>query len=180
MSLLKQIVGALLGLVAVIVGAGFFLPSNVHVEREVTINAAPAEVFALVSDFEAWEAWSPWAKIDPEAEMTITGSGIGQKMAWASENPQVGNGTEEIVALESPSYLKNHLEFGGQGIADAVFKLTPEDGATRVIWSLDTDMREGAPVWLQPINTYVGFFMNSMVGQDYEKGLQNLKDVLEG
>ena len=180
MSLLKKIVGTLLGLVVVIVGAGFFLPSQVHVEREMTINAAPSEVFALVSDFEAWDAWSPWAKIDPTAEMTITGSGIGQKMTWASEDPQVGQGTQEITALESPSYLKTHLEFGGQGTADAEFQLTSEEGATQVIWSLDTDMREGAPIWLQPINSYVVFFMDSMVGKDYEQGLQNLKDVAEG
>ncbi|MDJ0702301.1 MAG: SRPBCC family protein [Leptolyngbyaceae cyanobacterium MO_188.B28] len=180
MSLLKKIAGALLGLVVVIVGAGFLLPSHVHVEREMTINAAPAEVFALVSDFEAWDAWSPWAKIDPEAEMTITGSGIGQKMTWASNNPQVGHGTQEITATKSPSYLKTHLDFGGQGVADAAFNLMPEEGATKITWSLDTDMREGAPIWLQPINTYVGFFMDSMIGQDYEQGLQNLKDVAEG
>ena len=180
MSLLKKIVGALLGLVVVLFGAGFLLPSNVHVERELMINAAPANVFALVSDFEAWDAWSPWAKIDPAAEMTITGSGIGQKMAWASQNPQVGNGSEEIVAMEPPRYLKTQLEFDGQGVANAEFKLTPENGATQIIWSLDTDMREGVSVWMQPINTYLGFFMDSLVGKDYEQGLKNLKDLVEG
>ena len=56
----------------------------------------------------------------------------------------------------------------------------PENGATQIIWSLDTDMREGAPVWMQPLNTYLGFFMDAMVGKDYEQGLQNLKDVAEG
>ena len=112
--------------------------------------------------------------------MTITGSGIGQKMAWASENPQVGNGTQEIVEIESPRHLKTQLEFDGQGVANATFDLTPENGATRVIWSLDTDMRKGISVWMQPINTYLGFLMDSMVGKDYEQGLKNLKDVVEG
>ena len=180
MSLLKKIVGALLSLIIVLFGAGFLLPSNVHVERELIINASPADVFALVSDFKAWDAWSPWAKIDPAAEMTITGSGMGQTMTWASKDPQVGNGTQEIVEIESPRYLKTQLEFDGQGVANAAFNLTPENGATRINWSLDTDMREGTPVWMQPINTYLGFFMDSMVGKDYEQGLKNLKDIMEG
>ena len=40
-------------------------------------------------------------------------------------------------------------------------------------------MREGVPVYMQPISTYMGFFMDAMVGKDYEKGLANLKRAAE-
>ena len=41
-------------------------PSEFHVER--TAMAAPqATVFDQVSDFHKWDAWSPWAKLDPNA-----------------------------------------------------------------------------------------------------------------
>lgn len=179
MSFVTKAIGILVSLVLLVFGAGFILPSQVHIERNVTINAAPEEVFALVSDFHAWEAWSPWAKLDPNAEMNISGLGLGQTMAWSSDHPQVGKGTQEITAIEAPHLLKTHLVFAGQGLADATFVLTPAGEATAVTWSLDTNMREGVSVPMQPINTYLGFMMDSMVGQDYETGLHNLKIAAE-
>lgn len=179
MSLLKKIAGVLLGFILLVVGVGFILPSHVHVEREITINAAPEVVFASIGDLNAWDAWSPWAKLDPEATMTIQGSGVGQTMTWSSENPQVGSGSQAIVSLDAPNYLQTYLDFGDNGTAEAAFTLSDEDGQTRVVWSLDSDMRAGVPLLQQPINTYFGFLMDSMVGKDYEAGLANLKAVVE-
>ncbi|PSN18803.1 hypothetical protein C7271_10630 [filamentous cyanobacterium CCP5] len=179
MSILVKSIGAIVAVVVLAFGAGFLLPSQVHVERSILVDAPLAAVFSKISDFQQWDAWSPWAQLDPDASMTISGSGVGQTMSWSSENPQVGEGTQEVVALESPNYLKTHLNFGHQGGADAAFSLTPEADATRVLWSLDTDMREGVPLLGQPLSTYFGFFMDSMIGTDYETGLQNLKQVVE-
>ena len=180
MSFLRKGLIVLLALVAVTVIGGFVLPSTVHVERQALINASPDEVFAEVSDFNKWEDWSPWAKIDPDATMTITGKGLGQKMAWASDNPEVGNGTQEITQLEAPRLLKTHLDFGDMGMSDAMFTLEPSEGKTLVTWGLDTDMREGVPLLQQPISTYFGFLMDKMVGSQYEEGLASLKKVVEG
>ena len=179
MSKVLKVLAAIAGVLAIAYGLGFVMPSQVHVERAIAIEAPAEDVFASISDFEAWEAWSPWAKLDPDATMTVMGSGLGQKMVWASDDPEVGEGSQEITALEAPNVLKTHLEFNGQGIADASFELIPRDGVTEVIWSLDSDMREGVPVLAQPISTYFGFAMDSMVGRDYESGLQNLKAVVE-
>ena len=180
MSLLMKAVGALLAIAALAFGAGFLLPSTLHVERDIVIDATPEHVFALISDFHNWDAWSPWANLDPDADMQIAGAGVGQTMIWSSENPQVGSGSQTIVRLDKPETLMTHLDFGDNGMADATFTLTSEDGQTHVVWSLDTDMREGVPVFKQPINTYLGFAMDAMVGKDYEAGLSNLKTVAEG
>ncbi|MEM9450406.1 MAG: SRPBCC family protein [Cyanobacteria bacterium P01_E01_bin.6] len=180
MVLLTKIFGVLVGLIVVVVGAGLVLPSTVHVEREIVINAQPDDVFALISDFNEWDAWSPWAKLDPDADMTIEGgAGIGQTMSWSSENPQVGSGSQEIVAMDAPNSLKTYLDLGEMGVADASFALIPENDGTRVVWSLDTDSRERVPLVKQPISTYFGFFMDAMLGGDYETGLQNLKSLAE-
>jgi uncharacterized protein YndB with AHSA1/START domain len=172
----------LLFVLVLLVGAialSFFLPSQVHVERKTLINASPEQVFAQVSDFNAWQAWSPWAKIDPNAKMNIQGSGLGQTMTWQSENPKVGNGSQKITQLDSPRKLITHLDFEDMGSSDASFVLEPTDGKTLVTWSLDTDMREGVPLVKKPMNTYFGFFMDSMLGKTYEEGLANLKAVVE-
>ncbi|MBE9099040.1 SRPBCC family protein [Vacuolonema iberomarrocanum] len=180
MARLKAIAGALFGLVVLVFGLGFVLPSHNHVQRDILINAEPEVVFAQISDFHAWENWSPWANIDPNASMSIEGKGIGQIMAWASEDPQVGTGTQEIVELDAPRHLSTHLEFGDQGNADATFELQPDAGQTRIVWSLDFDSREGVPLWQQPVSTYVSYAMDMMIGSSYETGLQNLKAVVEG
>jgi hypothetical protein len=166
MSLLTKIAGAIVGILIVVVGVGFILPSQIHVERDIVIDATPAELFPLVSDFNAWDAWSPWALRDPNATMEVPGSGLGQTMTWSSENPEVGQGSQTITEITAPHYVKTHLDFGEQGLADAAFNLVPEDGQTRVIWSLDTNMREGVPRLKQPISTYFGFFMDSMIGNE--------------
>ena len=80
MSPVNKILSVFLIVIALIIGVGLILPSKMHVERQITINTKPKEVFALVSSFQDWDSWSLWAQIDPEAEMTITGSGVGQKM----------------------------------------------------------------------------------------------------
>ena len=180
MKVLRNIIGGLVGLAVVLFGIGFALPSDAHVERATTINASSSEVYDLISNFEAWEKWSPWAAIDPDAKMTITGSGLGQTMAWSSDNPQVGKGSQEIIELDPNRHLKTHLEFDGQGVAEATFDLVTEDDATRVVWSLDSHMSEDMPVYFKPINNYLGLLLDSLVGKDYETGLANLKQVAEG
>ncbi|MEA5464705.1 SRPBCC family protein [Leptothoe sp. PORK10 BA2] len=174
-----KVIGGLVTTVLLAFVAGFIIPSQVHVERSLLINAPPTEIYSMVSDLGQWDAWSPWAKMDPDAEMIISGQGVGQTMEWHSEDPQVGNGTQEIIALESPNYVNTHLDFGDQGMADALLKLTPQENGTLVSWSLDTDMRAGVPPLMQPISTYFGFMMDSMIGKDYEQGLSNLKTLAE-
>ena len=111
---LKRIVSVLGSLLVAIVIVGLILPSKVHVERKITVNAQPQEVYSLIANFEEWNKWSPWAKIDPEAEFTVIGDGLGQKMIWSSEDPRVGKGSQEIVALDAPKQINTHLDLASR------------------------------------------------------------------
>src|SRR5262245_65896839 len=65
-------------------------PAEFHVARTASV-AAPAEaVFAQVNELKKWEAWSPWAKIDPAMKQTYEGpaTGTGASSRWAG-NSQV-------------------------------------------------------------------------------------------
>ncbi|MEM9219552.1 MAG: SRPBCC family protein [Cyanobacteria bacterium P01_F01_bin.150] len=177
----------LVSLLIVFWSVGFALPSTAHVERDIIINAPPAEVYELISDFKQWGQWSPWARLDPEVELAISGSGLGQTMMWASDNPQVGSGQQEIIELERDRQLKTHIEFDGQGVANATFELTAAlnetDGVvtkgTKVVWSLDSTVNDKAPFFFKPINNYFGLLLDSLVGKDYETGLANIKQIAE-
>ena len=179
MSILLKIVSIFAGVITLLMGVGFTLPGQAHVERDILIGAPAAEVFPYISDFRAWENWSPWAKIDPNAEFTLSGSGLGQRMEWASDNADVGHGSQEVISFEAPSSMKTHLEFEGQGVADATFSLEESNGQTRVSWSLDSNMSENTPLLLKPISNYFAAMMDSLVGPQYEAGLASLKNLVE-
>ncbi|MBY0423494.1 MAG: SRPBCC family protein [Parvularculaceae bacterium] len=176
---MRRILIGVFAFAVIVVGLGFLLPDRVHVERSVMINAPREEVFARVADFRRWNEWSPWADLDPKTAYEISGSGLGSRMVWSSTNPKVGSGSQEIVGYEPPSVLKTKLDFGGNGGGEATMTLIDEHGATKVVWTLDTRMRAGVPVYMQPVGTYMGFFMDGMIGKDYEKGLAKLKAAAE-
>ncbi|MEM9055996.1 MAG: SRPBCC family protein [Pseudomonadota bacterium] len=175
MKLVKGIAFMLVAIVALFFAVGAFLPSTSHVERSVTIDARPAEVFVWLNDFKKFNEWSPWAGIDPNTQYTFEGpaSGVGSIMRWTSDHPDVGNGMQKIVASESPRRLVTDLDFGGMGAPTATFELEPEGQATRVTWMLDSDFG-----W-NIVFRYFGLMMDTWVGTSYEEGLDNLKRVVE-
>lgn len=178
--MIGKILGGLAAIVVIVIALGFVLPDRAELQREVVIDAPQEEVFALISDFNEWDKWSPWAKIDPDAEFSLSGEGVGQKMSWKSDHPDVGNGSQEIGALEAPNKMTTLLDFGEMGRASAHFTLSPADnGGTKVVWSFESNMREGVPMHMKPMSTYMGFFMETFLGPAYEEGLANLKSVAE-
>ena len=179
MKILLKMLGIFAGVITLLMGFGFTLPGQAHVERDIVISASATDVFPYISHFEEWNNWSPWAKVDPNADFVLTGSGVDQRMEWASDNPDVGQGSQEVTTLESPTLMKTHLNFEGQGIADASFHLQEQDGKTLVTWSLDSDMSEKTPLLLKPITNYFAVMMDGMIGPQYEIGLRNLKNLVE-
>ena len=168
----------LIGIVAVIVLlilVGFALPRVVHVERSITVKAPAEQIWSHIADFKAFNCWSPWFGIDPKTAYTFSGTPgeVGSKMVWKSEHPNVGNGTQEVAAVDKPKRLDTELDFGAQGKAKAAFSLAADGEATKVTWSLDSDMGAG------PIGRWFGLMMDGMIGPDYEKGLAKLKLVAE-
>ncbi|NJN24474.1 MAG: SRPBCC family protein [Acaryochloridaceae cyanobacterium RL_2_7] len=179
MSKLLKILGVFAGVVTLLMGFGFLLPGQAHVERDILIAANPEQIFPYIGDFHAWNNWSPWAKMDSNAEFSLTGEGLGQRMEWKSDNPDVGDGAQEVIAFEAPKMMKTHLEFEGQGMADATFDLQPQNDGTLVTWSLDSNLSEKTPFLLKPISNYFAVMMDSMVGPQYEIGLSSLKKLVE-
>src|SRR5262245_50581987 len=66
-------------------------PAEYRITRSATIAAPPAEVFPQVNNLHKWEAWSPWAKLDPAAKNSFEGpsEGTGAIFRW-SGNDQIG------------------------------------------------------------------------------------------
>ena len=92
--MLKKILTALAAIVVIFVIVVALQPADFRVERTTTIAAPQAELFAQVNDFHKWDAWSPWAKLDPDAKITFDGpqSGQGTVMTWVPATTRSAKG----------------------------------------------------------------------------------------
>ena len=173
--MIKKIVIGLAVLVAVLAAGAYVLPRQIHVERSITIDAPPETVFDLVNSFQRSAEWSPWHERDPNMAVSLDGpvAGVGAKMSWSSNNPQVGRGSQEIITSEPSTYVRSRLSFDGQQGAESFFNLTRVDDGTEVVWGFETDLG------MNPLCRYMGLLMDRWVGGDFERGLEKLKGIAE-
>ena len=169
----------LLGVAVVILGFVILVasrPADFRVTRTTLVSAPTPVVFDQVNDFHRWDAWSPWAKIDPAMKTTFAGSpsGTGAIYSW-SGNREVGDGRMTITDSRPHDHLGFKIEFLKPFAATnaAEFTFTPEAGQTRVTWS----MFGKCNFMLKGMSLFAS--MDKMVGGDFEKGLAQLKAVAE-
>lgn len=165
---------AVLVILLVVVIAG--RPDEFKVTRAATISAPPEKIFPHVNDLYAWEAWSPWAKLDPNAKNSFAGpaAGVGAAMAWDG-NKKVGAGRMTITTSRANELVGLKLEFLRPFKATNTAEFTFKSGGhqTAVTWSMSGQSNFFFKVF--------GLFMDcdKMVGKDFEKGLASLKSVAE-
>jgi hypothetical protein len=151
-------------------------PDEFVVSRSAKISAAPAVVFAQVNDFHKWEAWSPWAKMDPACKNSFDGApaGKGAGFAWDG-NKKVGAGRMTIIESHPSDLILIKLEFlkPFKATNTAEFTFQPAGTQTVVTWSMFGKNNFFFKVF--------GLFMDcdKMVGKDFEKGLAAIKSIVE-
>ncbi len=174
MKAFKIVIAIVIGIPVLFVALGTVLPTQTHVERDITIDAPQGVVFHLVSQHRQFQKWSPWAKMDPKMKVNFSGPdiGVGSMMAW-SGNQDVGSGTSVFTEYIPNSRAVTSLDFGqmGGGIAAYDLELVGTN-QTKVTWGFDTRHRNF-------IEKYFGLMMDSMLGAVYEEGLAELKTLAE-
>ena len=151
-------------------------PGEFRVTRSVAISAPPEEAFGNVNDFHCWEAWSPWAKLDPTARNDYQGpsAGAGAIFAWVG-NRKVGEGRMTITDSQPCSLIRIRLDFlkpfKNTGVAEFTFK--PQGGQTLVSWSMTSKQNFVCKAASMVMN------MDKMLGGQFDSGLAQLKAVSE-
>ena len=149
-------------------------PADFRIVRSAVIPAFPAAVFAEVNDLHRWEAWSPWARMDPDAVNTFTGaeSGVGSSFHWKG-NRQVGEGVMTIVESDPARRVGIRLDFlkpfKTTNIAEFTFASKGEE--TLVTWSMTGRNNFASKTFGIVVNC------DKMIGGMFESGLANLKTV---
>lgn len=165
---------AFIAILFIVVTAG--QPCEFKVSRSAKIAAPPEKIFPRINDLHKWEAWSPWAKLDPNAKNSFSGpdAGAGAAMAWDG-NKKIGAGRMTITESLANELIRFRLEFirPFQATNTAEFTFRSEAGQTVVVWTMAGRSNLFSKIF--------GLFMNceDMCGRDFEKGLATLKTLAE-
>ena len=162
--------------VAALFGFAATRPDSFSVQHSAVIKAPPEKIHGLINAFTNWPRWSPWEKLDPAMQRTLTGppAGVGSAYAW-SGNSEAGAGRMEITDSQVPGKVTIKLDFikPFEGHNTAEFTLVPQGDGTEVRWR----MFGPSPFITKLMGVFVS--MDSLIGKDFEAGLANLKAEAE-
>lgn len=151
-------------------------PGDFRVARSATMDAAPAAVFAQVNDFHNWEAWSPWAKLDPACKNEYEGpsAGTGAIFKW-NGNDQVGAGQMTLLDSRPSERIRIKLDFFRPfpSTCNVEFTFKPDGKRTGVTWTMAGDKDYMSKAFCMFMN------MDQMIGGDFERGLAQMKAIAE-
>jgi hypothetical protein len=173
MKLLLRIIAGLAIVVLLLVLVAFLFPREYRIERALVMKAKPETVLPQIADLRAWKSWSAWHERDPNMKLSYSAqtTGIGAWSAWDSKKE--GNGKMTIMG-QAPSKVDYELEFVDVGMkALGTMELAPDPGGVRVVWSTTGDLG------MNPVNRWFGLFLDKLIGTDFERGLANLKRIVE-
>ncbi len=174
--MIRKILAGIALVVALFAAYVALLAPDVYFERTVTIAAPAPVVFEQVNDFRKWEAWSPWAKLDPNSKAEFSGpaSGAGTVMKW-SGNDKVGEGKMTLVESRPAEAINIRVDFVKpfEGSSNSNFTFRPDGNQTRVTWAVTGE------------NNFIGRAMCVLMNMRKEmettmdQGLASMKRVAE-
>lgn len=147
-----------------------------RVSRAITIHALPEAIFPLINDFHRWNAWSPWADLDPAMKQTFEGSPAGEGAGYLWQgNSRVGEGRMTLIQSRPVDLLRIRLQFAQPIRAEnlAEFTLQPQGLDTVVTWTMTGKNN----FLLKAVRLVMN--MDKMLGRDFENGLARMKEAAE-
>ncbi|MGC9341992.1 MAG: SRPBCC family protein [Bacteroidales bacterium] len=174
MKVLKWIFIIVGGIVTAALIIALFLPKKVNVTSSIDIDQSPAKVFHSVALFNNREAWDPWVSEDSTTRVDIfpRAEYVGSTYEWEGE--AVGTGKMQVDSIAYAEYISSRIWFGGQPEpAKVSWEFTPVNGNTNVKWGFHADAS-------YPLGRLFLNLMKGSLQDDLDKGLQNLKNFLDG
>ena len=177
--MLKKILIAFVVLVVAFLVVVAMQPSEFRITRSATMSAPVTNVFSQVNNFHNWEAWSPWAKLDPAMKQTYEGpeAGAGAIYSWDG-NSEVGAGRMTLLESRTNELIRIKLEFlrPFESVNSTDFSFQPQgekSDQTTVTWTMDGKNNFVSKAFCLFMD------MDKMVGGDFEKGLAQMKALVE-
>ncbi|GAA0878775.1 hypothetical protein GCM10009119_17430 [Algoriphagus jejuensis] len=178
MKILKILGIIVLILIGVPLIVALFVPTDYGASRAIVIDRPLDEVYDFAKYLKNQNQYGKWNLMDPEMEHYYEGEDgtVGFVSGWKSDNPEVGHGEQEIIAMQEGKRIDFELRFFDpfESTDKAYMTFSEIDaGQTEVAWGFDGKMA-------YPMNLMVPMMgMEEMIGNDFQTGLDNLKRLLE-
>ena len=157
---------------------GLFIKKEYSVVRKVVVNKPKSMVFGYLKLLKNQNDFSVWATMDPNMKKEFRGTDgtAGFVSAWDSQNKNVGKGEQEILKViegEKVNYVIRFIKPFEATNYSTMSTSSVTENQTKVTWEFSAKMK-------YPMNLMLLFMnMEKMIGNDLEKGLLNLKALLE-
>lgn len=178
MKILKTILFIFLGLIALVFLVAAFIDGKTQYEKSVVINAPVEKVWVHINSIKAFDTWNPWNDKDPQLIKTHTGTPgqRGEKQCWESKKEEVGKGCITLAEANPATHtLIADMKFltPYESEARETVTLVPEGGTTKATWQFSSEI----PYPFRILKLFMN--LEEMVGPDYQKGLNRLKELSE-
>ncbi|MGB1581061.1 MAG: SRPBCC family protein [Nevskiales bacterium] len=169
MRLIKTLILAIIFLVIVAVVAGLFMSPQWQVERRAVVNAAPATVYADISNIRGWKDWTAWnTEAYPDMQISYSGPerGVGAKQSWDDGAMTGYVEITEVTAGERFRYVVSMDE--GKHEMDCSMAVAPAQQGSEIRWGCSGNSGSN------PLSRLMMAAYKPMIGKDFETGLANL------
>ena len=168
---LKILTQGILLLLLIIILIGLILPQSYSVNKTIEINADIKVVKPLIIDFNKWQKWSPWEKVDPSIRFTLgePSSGLGAHQSWKGK---WGYG-EMIITSVSQNKVSFNILLNTEHIIRGTFNLSEQRGIVTLICNIKGQTT--APL----ISGYTAILSKYILSNTVSLGLNNLQTVAQ-
>ncbi|WP_144710642.1 SRPBCC family protein [Curtobacterium pusillum] len=159
------------------------MPATTTIERSIVVAAPAAAILPHLADLHRWTEWSPWEGQDPDLHREYGGEPgtVGSTYAWKG-NRKAGAGDMRVTGI-APHRVDIDLRFTApfRSSSTCVFRLDETgagtgagtDAGTRVVWMMTSPRTTMSRI----VGTFIN--MDKLIGGDFDKGLAQLKAVVE-
>jgi len=176
----------LLVIVAGVIILGLVAPKDVALERSIAINAPRSVVAEQMLYYKNFHNWSPWQKMDPGMQATLTGEDgrQGAKYEWKG-NKDVGSGEMNIVG-NTEGTVKDRPQTHFSSVNYNMTFREPWESTAEGYWRVeDANAGQSKAIW--GFSTHIPFPLNGIamvmgmgrLTKDFDEGLKNLKTYTE-
>jgi hypothetical protein len=167
---------AIVAVLALVVG--LVLPSHRHISESVETNRKMTIAYDTVNNLRRFRDWNPLVLRDPKIQLNVTGAdaGVGARLDYVSDQPQVGAGSWEIIESVPNEKVVIRVEDERRGHDKTVqFLLEPTGKNNRNVKITQTyDVDYG---W-NLLGRYAGLYVSRHVGDDVKLGLSRMANML--
>ncbi len=144
-------------------------------QRTITIEASPHQVYTHIASLQNWSEWSAWHHTVGKNNISYSGpeTGVGATCQWNTSDQKLGMGKITITTAHINEAIETEILLNNELSAHGCYTLTTMESGTLLTYEFESDLGDNF------FNRFVGLYLETMIAQYFESGLKKLKLTTE-